>query len=232
MSSKPDSYASSYGMSLIGDFDPVSSRTRSASAWIVTSSRVADVDHLADRLRLDRRASSSAPTTSATWVKERDCVPSPNTVIGSPASAWRTKFGITMPYCPVCRGPDGVEEPDDDDRQLALLPVREREELVDRLAARVGPAMLRRRAQHEIGVLAERHVLALAVHLRRRRDDDELLLLVRVLQHDLGAVHVGLDRVHRLLDDQLHADGGGEVKDDVAAIDELGEQRLVVRPCR
>ena len=47
----------------------------------------------------------SAPTTSATWVKARDCVPSPNTVIGSPASAWRTKFGMTIPYCPVWRGP-------------------------------------------------------------------------------------------------------------------------------
>ena len=88
--------------------------------------------------------------------------------------------------------------------------------------------MLRRRPQHEVRVLAERHVLALAVDLGRRRDDDELLLLVRVLQHDLGAVHVGLDRVHRLLDDQLDADGGGEMKHDVAAIDQLGEQRLVV----
>ena len=57
--------------------------------------------------------------------------------------------------------------------------------------------------------------------------NDQLLLLVRVLQHDLGAVHVGLDRVHRLLDDQLHADGGGKMEDDVAPVDHLGEQRLV-----
>jgi hypothetical protein len=38
-------------------------------------------------------------------VKQRDWVPSPYTVIGWPASAWRTKFGITMPYMPVWRGP-------------------------------------------------------------------------------------------------------------------------------
>ena len=57
--------------------------------------------------------------------------------------------------------------------------------------------------------------------------NDQLLLLVRVLQHHLGAVHVGLDRVHRLLDDQLDADGGGEMKDDVAAVDQLGQQRFV-----
>ena len=80
---------------------------------------------------------------------------------------------------------------------------------------------------HEVGVLAERHGGALAVDLGRRGDDDELLLLVRVLEHDLGAVHVGLDRAHRRFDDQLHADGGREVEDDVAAIDELGQQRLV-----
>ena len=48
-----------------------------------------------------------------------------------------------------------------------------------------------------------------------------------MLEHDLGAVHVGLDGVDRLLDDQLDADRGGEMEDDVAAIDQLGEQRLV-----
>ena len=46
-----------------------------------------------------------ALTTSPTYVKLRDCVPSPKTVIGCPASACRTKFGITIPYCPVCLGP-------------------------------------------------------------------------------------------------------------------------------
>ena len=49
-----------------------------------------------------------------------------------------------------------------------------------------------------------------------------------MLQDDLGAVHVGLDRVHRLLDDQLDADRGRQVDHDVGAVDELGEQRLVL----
>ena len=48
-----------------------------------------------------------------------------------------------------------------------------------------------------------------------------------MLQHDLGAVDVRLERVHRLFDDQLDADGRGQMKDDVAAIDHLGQQRLV-----
>ena len=60
----------------------------------------------------------------------------------------------------------GIEEPHDDDRELPFLPVREREKFVDRLAAGVGPPMLRRRPQYEIGILSKRHVLALAVDLR------------------------------------------------------------------
>ena len=82
-------------------------------------------------------------------------------------------------------------------------------------------------AEDEVGVFAERHVGALAVDLGGRGDEHQLLLLVRVLEHDLGAVDVGLDRVHRLLDDQLDADRRGQVEDDVAAVDHLGEQRLV-----
>ena len=38
------------------------------------------------------------PTTSPMYVKLRDCVPSPKTVIGSFASAWRTNDGSTIPY--------------------------------------------------------------------------------------------------------------------------------------
>ena len=76
--------------------------------------------------------------------------------------------------------------------------------------------MLAGRAQHQVAVLAERHVRALAVDLGRRGDDDELLLLGGGPQDDLGAVHVGLDGAHRRLDDQLDADRGGQVEDDVA----------------
>ena len=123
--------------------------------------------------------------------------------------------------------PDGIEEARDDHRQLLLFPVGQRQELVDRLAARVGPAVFRRRSHHEVGVFAEGHGRALAVDLGRRRDDDQLLLLVGVPQHDFGAVHVGLDRVDRRLHDQLHADGRGQVEDDVAVVDQLGQQRLV-----
>src|SRR5207302_511765 len=46
-------------------------------------------------------------------------------------------------------------------------------------------------------------------------------------EHDLGEADVGLDGADRRLDDQLDADGGGEVVDLVAAVDELGHQVMV-----
>src|SRR3989442_2951534 len=47
----------------------------------------------------------SAQTTSLMYGKLRDCLPSPNTVIGWPLRAWVTKVGSTIPYRPVWRGP-------------------------------------------------------------------------------------------------------------------------------
>ena len=91
-------------MNRIEEEEPLSSRTRSASAGDRHFLDVADVDHLADRGGLGHQLQQRADDVGD--VREaRDCVPSPKTVIGSPASAWRTKFGITMPYCPVWRGP-------------------------------------------------------------------------------------------------------------------------------
>jgi hypothetical protein len=111
-----------------------------------------------------------------------------------------------MPYCPVCRGPTVLKKPHHDDGLLGFLPVSQRQEFIKRLAARIRPAMSRRRAHHQIGLFVERHLRALAVNLGRRRDEHQLLLLRGVAQDHFGAVHVGFDRVHRPLDDQLHAD--------------------------
>ena len=47
----------------------------------------------------------NARIASATWQKQRVWVPSPWISIGSPASARSTIRGITIPYCPLCRGP-------------------------------------------------------------------------------------------------------------------------------
>ena len=75
-------------------------------------------------------------------------------------------------------------------------------------------------------VLRQRAFLAVvAVDLGARRDEHALVELVAVLEHRLGSAHVRDHRVHRLLDDQPHADRGGEVVDDVALVDELADDR-------
>ena len=69
--------------------------TSSALPMLKTSPRAAGVS-----ISLMR-----APTTSRTWPKHRLWVPSPKTVIGSPANPCSMNRGITIPYRPVCRGP-------------------------------------------------------------------------------------------------------------------------------
>jgi len=49
-----------------------------------------------------------------------------------------------------------------------------------------------------------------------------------VRQHDLGAVDVGLDRPHGAVDDELDADSGGQVHDDVGLVDELGDHGVAI----
>ena len=121
---------------------------------------------------------------------------------------------------------DRVEQAHDHAVELPLLVVGEREELVHRLRVGVQPALLRRRPVDAPVLLGERPLLAVvAVDLGGRRDQDALAEAVAVVEHDLGALDVRDHRVHRLLDDQAHADGGGEVVDDVALVDELADDR-------
>src|SRR5215208_581707 len=135
----------------------------------------------------------------------------------------------TRDHHPVLAGllrPDGVEQSDDHAVKPPLLVEAEREELVDRLRVRVQPAALAHRAVDATIVLRQRAFLAvIAVHLGARRDEHALVELVAVLEDRLGAADVRDHRVHRLLDDQPHADRGSEVVHDVALVDELADDR-------
>ena len=98
----------------------------------------------------------------------------------------------------------------------------ERQELVHRFRVRVEPAALGHRPVHAAILLRQGPLLAVvAVDLRAGRDQHALVELVAVLEDDLGPLNVRDQRVHRLLDDQPHADCRGEVVDDVALVDEL-----------
>ena len=115
----------------------------------------------------------------------------------------------------------GVEEANHHGRQMLLTPVGQGEELIERLRAGIAPAAFCRRPQHQRTVFLERHLFAQAVHLGSRGQEHFFLFLVGLGEDDLGAVHVGFDGAHRAFDDQLHADGGRQVQDNVAAIDEF-----------
>ena len=106
--------------------------------------------------------------------------------------------------------------------------VRESQELVDRLRARITPAALRGRPENDVIVLAERQDVRLAVHLARRRHDHRFPLLGRHLENELRPLDVGFDRLHRTLDDEPDPDGGGEMEDDVGVVDELRHDGAVL----
>ena len=102
----------------------------------------------------------------------------------------------------------------------------QRQELVQRLRVRIGPALRGRRAVDALRVLLERHVLGMvAVDLRARSDENRPLEPGAVLEHVLGALHVRQEGAARLLDDQLDSYGGREVEDDVTAVHELADDR-------
>ena len=146
---------------------------------------------------------------------------------GHPGQRLAHEVGDHHAVLPGLPRADRVEQADHHRGQLPLFPVGDGQELVDRLAAGVGPAALVGRAQHQVAVLAERELVALAVHLAGRSHQDRPLLLVRQGEHHLGEVDVGLDGANRGLDDQLHPHGGRQVKDPVAAVDQLRHHRHV-----
>ena len=106
--------------------------------------------------------------------------------------------------------------------------VREREELVHGLRVCMRPAPLRRRSVYAARLLVQRVFVAMvAVDLRRRCDQHALPEAVAVLEHDLGALEVRDQGVHRLLDDEPDADGRCKVVDDITLVYELVDDSAV-----
>ena len=106
-----------------------------------------------------------------------------------------------------------VEQPRHHDGQPALVPVGQAEELVQRLGAGIRPAPRRRRPHHAVVALGEGDLDPLAVDLARRGQEHGPSVAGARLEHGVGAVDDRLDRLDRLLDDQLHAHGAGQVID-------------------
>ena len=198
---------------VVRDVDDLGARAGALRARAVASSSIviplgrADVEDLAATSPATPSGRASARIVSCTWQKQRVCVPSPWISSGAPGERRRTKRGTTMPYCPLWRGPTVLKSRTITQSRSALLVVREREELVDRLRLRVEPPPRRRRAVHAPALLVERLRLApVAVDLRGRGDEHALAEAVAVVEDDLGALDVRDERAHGLLDDEPHAD--------------------------
>ena len=134
-----------------------------------------------------------------------------------------------MPYCAALARPDRVEQPRDDAVEAALLVVGEREELVHRLRVGVRPAALRSSGRRRGA--RPRRAASPRGGRRRPRTSRRRARACRSGAQCSSTTSVPSqvrdERVHRLLDDQPHADGGGEVVDDVALVDELVHDRRV-----
>ena len=118
--------------------------------------------------------------------------------------------------------PDGVEQPHDDDREFLFFPVRQREELVERLGSCIAPAAFGGGAKDEVGFFVKRHLRALAIYLRGGRGKNELTFFAGGFEDQLRAVDVGLDGADGAFDDEFDADSGSEMNDDIGIVDELG----------
>ena len=118
---------------------PVRSMMRVANCSMRDFLRATHIEHVADRPGSSSRATMPS-TTSATWQKQRVCVPSPKTVNGSPARAWRTKRGDDHAVRRALARPDRIEQPNHYRRQVSLAVVGIREDLIDRFGGGVGPA--------------------------------------------------------------------------------------------
>ncbi len=114
-------------------------------------------------------------------------------------------------------GPDGVEQTHHGGGQTVLAVVGQRQDLVDGLRGRVGPAGDGGRAQDPVGILRERDLGVAAVDLRAAGDQEAAAVSIGRGEHVLGAADVAGQGLEGLLHDEAHPHGGGEVDHGVTA---------------
>jgi len=119
---------------------------------------------------------------------------------------------------------NGIEKAHDDDGELFFFPVGECEKFIESFGGSVAPTAFGSGAKDEVGVFVERDVGVFAVDFGSRGSENELALFAGGFEDALGAVNIGFDGADGAFDDELDADGSGEVDDDVGIIDEFGEK--------
>src|SRR4051812_8756859 len=96
-----------------------------------------------------------------------------------------------------------------------LAVIGESQKLVDHLARGICPTTLVRRAEEHIIGFGERNAGALSVHLGGARDEHATRVTVRHAKNCFSPQDVRFNRVDWSLDNELYADRGGEMHNDV-----------------
>src|SRR3981189_2330268 len=103
--------------------------------------------------------------------------------------------------------------------QLFFLPVGQSQKFIESFRSGVTPAALGGRAEDQVGVFMEGNVEIFAVDLGGGGSEHELAFFAGGFEDELRAVDVGFDGADGTFDDELDADSGGEMDDDVGIVD-------------
>src|SRR5580704_5147518 len=121
----------------------------------------------------------------------------------------------------------GVEQADHDDGELFFFPIGEREKFIESFGGGVAPTAFGGGAEDKVGVFVERDVGVLAVDFGSGGGEDEFAFLAGGFEDALSAVDIGFNGTHGAFHDELDADSGGKVDDDVGIVHEFCEELKV-----
>ena len=222
-SSKPSSYASSYGIRAIREVEPDPVDDPRGELEDRDRNRVADVERAAAGAvvvgQREDRADRVADVQEATRLA---AVAVDGHVLAGDRLADKTRHDHSV-GAPLS-GADRVEQPDHDRIGAVLGVIAVRHRLAVGLRDRIGPAALGRRPEDPVGVLVQRAGRVLAVHLRGGGEQQPFPLSRGRRDDHVGAVHDPSQRLERLCDHQLDPDRRGQVQAHVAVAHQLRHQ--------
>src|ERR1035437_7724815 len=117
-----------------------------------------------------------------------------------------------------------IKEPGNDDGQARFLVMSQREKLVERLCAGIGPTVLVGRTSQQVIFLFKGNGNTFAIDLRCAWYQNTLAIFGTPAKHDVGTVKNRLDGLDRLFHDQPNTDGAGHVIDAFRFADEFFHQ--------
>src|SRR5579859_565555 len=151
---------------------------------------------------------------------------------GSPIERPLHKVGENHSVAPGLSRADRIEKTDNNYGLFLLLPVRKSQKFIEGLGSGVAPTPLRGGAENKVRILMKRHVGVFPVDFGSGGDQNEFLLFGGRFQNHLRPVDVRFNRPDGALHNQLHADRGGQVNDNIGVIHQLRQHLPVFDPVK